>query len=510
MGVLQSTCCPSAVDSPVVEVPAVSFDEASVSPPSLAQKEQDALKTKAVAFADEEDEGEPMTSFSSLKQVGFFVDDAGALNEERGGVEATPESPKEESLRDKRKLVRNQTFMFVNQDNGDVDTWKPADSMAVVATASNRISAFQTKRSTSSGDGADWETDENEEKRRMLEQVAKLVDFHYDILPAEMIFAEMEVLMGKIKFAREVQRSPLFERFARKLDYFYDVGDSCSENMSDWMEVYNGKGGTQVITGAIDQDDATVLHYNVRVEIPVGITKVMAVANEVELMPKWNALVTGEPQVIGRRTAHYMVLNYQMSAMMGTYKVEVLNEIRRFSDTGGGFLVEYVTSVAPDHPSYKEPKPGFKRMQSVLKNVFVACGSNCTVLIQRGRLKLPFNTTKWVAKTLGGLAGKFVIGGLVSNAMMACQDGNPWEDLMEEDKFGLYQRLDELVESKESQDRDPTTTPDGKVAEYSVENFFNTRRFKTEESRHPVLSRMPTGQSLASSATPCYPSQGSK
>ena len=45
----------------------------------------------------------------------------------------------------------------------------------------------------------------------------------------------------------------------------------------------------------------------------------MAVTNEVQLMPMWNKLVAKEPKTIGRRTALYMVLNYQM-AFMAMYK----------------------------------------------------------------------------------------------------------------------------------------------------------------------------------------------
>merc|ERR1719213_775594 len=102
----------------------------------------------------------------------------------------------------------------------------------------------------------------------------------------------------------------------------------------------------------------------------------MAVANEIQLMPKWNSLVVKDPEVVGRRTAHYMVLNYQISALGGMYKVDVLNEIRRFSDVEGGYLVEYVTSVPSDHPSYKDAEKGYKRMQTLIKNVITACGPN--------------------------------------------------------------------------------------------------------------------------------------
>jgi hypothetical protein len=500
---------------------------------------------------------------SSSRKVGFFVDDAGALKQANGGVEADMSSTlsatcgASQEIESKRRLVRNRTFYIVNaaedEDGEREDAMKRASTgaggrrtsrtqaaMHVVQQASAKVDLLQQRRSRGTRGGsmgtqptngslgensfaltttatsastavtdmgeeeiaedamdeeaeiAEIEAAKEEHKKEMLEVVAKLVDRDYDILPAEMLLAEVEKLIGQERFANEVLNSDLFERFARKLDFFYDVGISCSEQQDDWIELYNGEKGAQLITGLIDPDDSTVVHYAVRCEIPSSITNVLAVANEIHLMPKWNSLVVGEPLVIGRRTAHYFVLNYQMSALGGMYKVETLNEIRRFSDQAGGYMVEYVTSVAPDHPSYKEPKKGFKRMQTLLKNVFIACGPEHTVLLQRGKLKLPFSATKWVAKTIGGVAGKFIVGGLVANSAMAAKPGNDWEAPIKEDKYGLYYRLSELIAGEQSVKRDPKNSEDGKIAAYDVASFFNKRRFHRASTRQVRTVRVVT------------------
>lgn len=470
--------------------------------------------------------------FCSVEESGFYVDDAGPKEafaskislgrswSRLSRIEVTPEvehrrssvtfadNEKEEepaspkSFAAKRKLRRNQSFAMVNSATSeDLAELMPVEVMTDLNKYKEliqlRVSAHAMKRTESDAFASPVDTataaayqseglpsdDESEEMTsKMLDQIARLVDQAYDILPAEMMLTEIEKLIGGERFANDILPSDLFARFARKLDYFYDVGIACSESQSDWMEVYNGDNGRQLITGVIDADDPCVLHYCVHCEIPASLTQVMAVANEIQLMPTWNSLVTKVPEIIGNRTAHYMVINYQMSALMGMYKVDALNEIRRFSDADGGFLVEYATSVAEDHPSYQEPLPGYKRMQTLIKNVFVACGPESTVLIQRGRIKLGTPLSKWVAKKIGGVAGSFIVGGLVTNSQQACKPGNPWEALMKEDTHGLYGRLDELVNSEASQRRNPKTK-DRRAAAWDVEGFFNKRRFHRASSR---------------------------
>lgn len=487
MGVFQSTCCQDATSV-----------ELGHEPVTVSMN----VSTKEVHFSTSASSLDESAAPKRPSNVGFYADDVGAvgaLSEEFEGV-APDENREDEYSPEEQtriRLVRNQTFYLLNgvEDEDEFGPQLTEKSLASVRSFSlhvartvSRRSGLGDSRETQDTAGEVSEKDKMEAtKAEMIQHVTTLVDQAYDILPAEMMLAEIEKLIGQERFVKEVLSSDLFERFARKLDFFYDVGISCSESQSDWMEVYSGDGGKQLITGLIDADDPTVLQYTVRCEIPASITHVMAVANEIQLMPKWNSLIVKEPQVIGRRTAHYMVLNYQISAVGGMYKVDALNEIRRFSDPAGGFLVEYVTSVAPDHPSYKEPLKGYKRMQTFLKNVFIACGPEYTVLIQRGRLKLPFSVTRWVAKTIGGVAGKFILGGLVSNSLLPRKPGNDWEALIQEDKFGLYHRLDELRKSENSEDRNPTKTEDGKVAPYDIDSFFSKRRFARASARKTVL-----------------------
>jgi hypothetical protein len=381
---------------------------------------------------------------------------------------------------------KNQTWYLVNTlpENADESTYSAEASLRDARKSMGSASKLMSSMDLSD-EGVEEKMDDlvNQEAERLINQVTDLVDKAYDILPAEMILAEVEQLIGQEKFLEQVVSSDLFERFARKLDYFYDVGSSCSQPQDGWLEVYSAEGGKQTIKGIIDAEDPSVLHYAVRTEIPTSISNVMAVANEVQFMQQWNSLVAKEPEIVGRRTAHYLVLNYQISAVGGMYKVDVLNEIRRFSDVEGGYLVEYVTSVPKDHPSYREPQKGFKRMQTLIKNVMLACGPDYTVLLQIGKLKLPFSATKWLAKTLGGVAGKFIIGGLVTNALKAGTPGNPWETAIREDKQGLYHRLNECIQSRESEKRDPAKSSNGKVPDVNLARFFDTRRFARESSR---------------------------
>lgn len=248
------------------------------------------------------------------------------------------------------------------------------------------------------------------------------------------------------------------------------MGKAVCNKDDTWFEVFANPNGTQTIHACLDPKDASSLNYRVRAVIPTRLTQAILVANEVQFMPEWNKLVVQEPKVIGRRTAHYMVLNYQMSVLAGMFKVDVLSEIRRFTDVAGGYMAEYIQSVEPGTEHYVEPKAGYKRPYTKLTNVWAACGPDHTVLIQVGKLKLPFNVSKWVVKQVGGVAGTKIIGGLVNNSLLAKEPGNRWESSLKADAYGLYARLEECVACQASMGRTPASN--GVVGEFDMKPYF--------------------------------------
>mmetsp|Transcript_94451 Transcript_94451/g.304999 ORF Transcript_94451/g.304999 Transcript_94451/m.304999 type:complete len:428 (-) Transcript_94451:53-1336(-) len=314
----------------------------------------------------------------------------------------------------------------------------------------------------------------------VLEQVQHLVDVEYDIIKAESLLAELEASLAPSNGGWDsVLESPIFARFRRKLDYFTEVGQACCEQGGDWFLAYEDATKTQSIYGQIDPKDSRQCRYRVRVQIPTSLANAVAVANEVQLLPTWNTLVTNAPEVIGRRTAHYMVINYQMTLLGGLLKLDVLNEVRRFSDPQGGFLAEYIESVAEDHPSWRAPPAGFKRTKVLLKNIWVACGQEQTVLLQAGKLSLPFTVSKWLASQVWSVAGRFVMGGFVKNSLQSATPGNPWEELLKADRLGLYRRMGECMESTESAMRKPEENGDNtKVADFDLQHWFHDRRIQ--------------------------------
>jgi len=312
----------------------------------------------------------------------------------------------------------------------------------------------------------------------LVAKASHLIDTEYDILKAEFVLGELEACFSssnRPEAWQEFLQKDLFLRFKRKLDYFMDVGQSCFDMKGEWFRAYDDAGKNRSIHGWIDPADKRKLLYKVYAQIPTTLANVMAVANEVDLLPEWNQLVTGTPEVVGRRTAHYMVLNYQMSILGGMQKLDILNEIRRFTDTDGGFLAEYIESVPEGHPAYKPPAPGFKRPKTLLKNVWVACGPNHTVLIQSGKLELPVTVSQWWATKIGGIAGRLLIGGLVKNSLRSTEPNNPWEGLLGTDSLGLYGRLEECINSKASCHRTPKPSTPDQVEEFDLNPWFNRR-----------------------------------
>jgi hypothetical protein len=222
----------------------------------------------------------------------------------------------------------------------------------------------------------------------------------------------------------------------------------------EWITVFQGDEGS--IEACLDGESGRTVRYRARVNIPVSMTMAMAVGNEVQFMPIWNPLVQGEPLVLGERSAERFVLNYRLSAAKGLYKVEVLNEIERTCDEMGGYVRERVVSLDSTHPQYRKPASGYKATKTELQNTWFACGEECTVFVQLGKLDMPFKLTGWVLKTLGSIAGRVAIRGFVKQALLATEPKSKWEACVAEDRFGLYERLDRCVRSSTSQSRAPT------------------------------------------------------
>jgi len=329
---------------------------------------------------------------------------------------------------------------------------------------------------SNAGDGKEAEIDMQE--TALIDKVIDLVDIEYDIIHAESVLAELEALMrsnNRVAAWETLLKDDLFARFKRKLEHFLDAGRSCFDLKGDWFCAYEDNDKTRSIHGWIDPSDKKKLHYKIYAQIPTNLANVLAIANEVELMPEWNTLVVGKPEVIGRRTAHYMILNYQMSLLGGMQKLDILNEIRRFSDPSGGFVAEYIQTVPEGHPAHKAASSGYKRPKQLVKNMWVACGPNHTVLIQAGKLDLPISITQWWACKIAGVIGRLLIGGLVKNSMRPSDPSSPWAEPVREDRLGLYTRLQECVQSAESSGRAPKAGTPDKVDNFDLRPWFDRR-----------------------------------
>lgn len=320
----------------------------------------------------------------------------------------------------------------------------------------------------------------DEKSAALLEEIQRLVDVEYDIIGAAMQMQHLEAKLAGTSSWLSVQASDLHQKLTSRLKFFWKAGKACFDESGDWFCIYDNAHEGQSIHACFDAKDSTLVHYRVRAQINAPLSSAMAVGNEVQLMQNWNKLCESEPKTFGNRTAHHMVLNYQMSALAGFYKLDILNEIRRFTDPEGGFLAEYVASVDKGHPCYREPSRGYSRPQTELQSVWSACGPEHTMLIQAGKVKLPFSIGKWLGSKLGGLAGKFLVGGFVQNALRAAEPNSPWQPLLQADALGLYARLKRCEKSARSQSRQPKPGMEGaKIALVDVLDQFQEKRFSS-------------------------------
>jgi len=318
-------------------------------------------------------------------------------------------------------------------------------------------------------------TSSGDELSSQLAHIEVLIGQFYDIISAGRMIDQLEKpsLRSGSEAWKAFESSAIYAVYARRLKFFHDVGKSCCNVDNSWLQAFANTDHSQTIHFHLDPHNPSTLKYRVRAVIPAKLTSALLVANEVQFMAEWNKLVVKEPQVMGRRTAHYMVLNYQMSILAGMFKVDVLSEIRRFSDVNNGFVAEYIRTVEEDSTSYVKPASGYKRPHTQLTNIWAACGPNHTVLIQVGSLQLPFSVSPWVVSKVGHIAGNKIIGGLVKNSLMATIPGNRWEAAFKEDKFGLYGRVEECVASEASLSRAPQSAS-GTVGEFDLSPCFES------------------------------------
>jgi len=106
-----------------------------------------------------------------------------------------------------------------------------------------------------------------------------------------------------------------------------------------------------------------------------------------------------------------MVVSSRLSALGGMVKNESLDEIRRYIDEDAGIVVESISTVDDKHPLHRKPSRGYKRTDNTIRSVWAACGPEHSVFRSVGSLALPFQSSKRMLTTLGGLVGKYVLDG---------------------------------------------------------------------------------------------------
>jgi len=224
-----------------------------------------------------------------------------------------------------------------------------------------------------------------------------------------------------------------------------DIGYLCCSHDQQWACVYKNAKGDQSMHVLFDPQKPHEVQYRLHVGFPVKLTNALAIASEVELSSHWNSFLVDTPVVLARTGGTRMVVKSQISVMLGFIKNDSLDEIRRYIDEEGGIVYESMSSLDENHPLYTKPRRGFKRTETHVKSLWVACGPDHTMLLQNGRLTLPFQCTKTLLTSLAGLVGKLILAGLVKNALRTVEPGNPWEEALAKEHPGPPRSLQVAV-----------------------------------------------------------------
>jgi len=247
-----------------------------------------------------------------------------------------------------------------------------------------------------------------------------------------------------------VAASPLVMHIKEALRLYRKVCQDCYRfNMHESFLVYANEHLHQSIYGSFDRHNPRVFHYHLRMVFPLNLAHVYAVAFEEELATDWNSTLAKTPELLDRCGLD-TVTSSQMSAMLGLLKLDFLDRTQRFIDVEGGLLVEYIKTVEEGEDCHRPPAKGLKRSENDVKSIWAACGPDRTLLLQAGTVQLPIPVTKWLATSIGGLAGRHLISSMVKTAQRATQPGNPWDKAMAEDRFGIYAKLHQCTRSAAS------------------------------------------------------------
>lgn len=311
----------------------------------------------------------------------------------------------------------------------------------------------------------------------LLKEIQRLVNVEYDMLAASSLMQQLQDHLAGTRAWVSVQASALHHRLSSRLQEFMRGGRACFDDSGEWHLLYENAKEGQSIHARFNDENPLLVQYRVSAQVNAPLSSAYAVANEEKLMSIWNKLTEGSPQILGTRTSHYKVVNYQMSAMAGLYKVDFLNEIRRFIDPESGCLIELVANIEKGHPLYVEPKRGYNRPETKFQTVWSACGQGHTVLVQTGNLKLPFSVGKWLGTKLGAIAGKYMVEGLVRNSLLSIEPNSPWQSYLEADTHGLYALLKNCESSTLSMDRQPKAGHEGLIQPFDLSGHFQDQRF---------------------------------
>jgi len=278
-----------------------------------------------------------------------------------------------------------------------------------------------------------------------------------DVVTAFKILTKLQASLlaqsGGAEEWRVIVNTPEVKQLIAECDKMKAIGHACCSSGQSWVTVYKNAGEHQYLDACFDPSNPYTLQYRLDMVFPVNLKNALAITSEVELQSNWNAFLVAPPKVLKRTKGTHLTVSSQASAMMGMIKNENLDDIFRYIDEDAGIVVEHIRSVQENSPMYSKPSRGFKSTDNNIQNLWVACGSDHTILRQTATLGLPIPLTKTLLSTIAGLVGKYILSGLIRTANRSLEPGNLWEEAMEQDVHDFYRRLDRCVQSEASQKR---------------------------------------------------------
>jgi len=236
--------------------------------------------------------------------------------------------------------------------------------------------------------------------------------------------------------------------FRQRMCFFNRIGLLCREDRSDptvWQTIDQGTRQVSSFKVSNTWPEQPVLNYFAKASLPAGLSKIMLALNELSLWDEWCAEARLKHVGGGSSRSRHV----HLTAALEEETLDFDMEVQRFDDPSSGLVAEHLEGRSLQHDG---------AVLAIIRNIWVACGHDYTVLVQFGGVSLQKGLAKNdLLKSSDLHRGFRVFIANLAAVTAKVQDGSveaePWLKARKNHTDTLYQCMDSCEASAASQGR---------------------------------------------------------